>query len=656
MAGYIRQDTTNNIADGNVINASDFDNEYNAIEAAFHATTGHTHDGTSAEGAPITKMGPAQDLIVGIAAVTPKTDNTLDLGSSLLEFKDLYIDGTANIDSLVADTADINAGTIDGVTIGGSVAAAGTFTTATATTGNITTVNATTVDTTNIEVTTLKAKDGTSAGSIADSTGVVTLASSVLTTTDINGGTIDGVIIGGASAGVGTFTTATATTGNITTVNATTVDTTNLEVTSLKAKDGTASATIANSTGVMTIASSVLTTADINGGTMDNVTIGGATPAAGNFTNLDATGTLAVDGNVTLGDATSDTVQVNGYMGVGGAGSSTVGAYIRNEALTGVAQYGVVSGPIGTSSGTTALIGLQSQPSTAASAYTVFDVIGFRAFNVTKGAGSTITNQYGISVSDQTQGTNNYGITSAVSSGANKWNIYASGTAANYFAGNVGIGVAASSSAGNVRLLVGGNSATAIQLDSTGTSKGALLSTASAGGLAAYTYTGAVGSETYTEHLRLSTTEAVFNDPGNDYDFRVESDTNTHALFVDAGNSRVGVNQSAPDTAFSVNGVIQSTGEASVVSIANGATATVITPNRGFSYINISRSDTAAFGLLLLVFRTSSTLEIVSTVSDKTSGTYSASVSGTALQVTNSSGSTVSFYSSGICMAFGTGD
>jgi hypothetical protein len=70
-----------------------------------------------------------------------------------------------------------------------------------------TVVNATTVDTTNIEVTNIKAKDGTAAGSIADSTGVVTLASSVLTTTDINGGTIDGAVIGGASAAAGSFTT-----------------------------------------------------------------------------------------------------------------------------------------------------------------------------------------------------------------------------------------------------------------------------------------------------------------------------------------------------------------------------------------------------------------------------------------------------------------
>ena len=191
--------------------------------------------------------------------------------------------------------------------------------------------NFTTLDATNIEVTNIKAKDGTSAGSIANSTGVVTLASTVLTTTDINGGTIDSAIIGGATPAAGTFTTLGATTGNITTVNATTVDTTNievtnlkakdgtaagsiadatgvvtittlssttgnfttvdatnLEVTNLKAKDGTAAGSIANSTGVVTLASTVLTTTDINGGTIDGTAIGGASPAAGAFTTLTA--------------------------------------------------------------------------------------------------------------------------------------------------------------------------------------------------------------------------------------------------------------------------------------------------------------------------------------------------------------------------------
>jgi hypothetical protein len=69
-----------------------------------------------------------------------------------------------------------------------------------------TTLSTTTVDATNLEVTNLKAKDGTAAGSIADATGVVTLTSSVLTTTDINGGTIDGASVGASVASSGAFT------------------------------------------------------------------------------------------------------------------------------------------------------------------------------------------------------------------------------------------------------------------------------------------------------------------------------------------------------------------------------------------------------------------------------------------------------------------
>ena len=109
------------------------------------------------------------------------------------------------------------------------------------------------VNATDIETGTISANDGTTSATIANSTGVMTIASSVLTTTDINGGTIDGTTIGGSSAAAGTFTTVGATTGNITTVNATTVDTTSIEVTNVKAKDGTASITIADSTGVATI-------------------------------------------------------------------------------------------------------------------------------------------------------------------------------------------------------------------------------------------------------------------------------------------------------------------------------------------------------------------------------------------------------------------
>jgi hypothetical protein len=58
----------------------------------------------------------------------PATDNAYDLGRTGHEWRNLYITGTANIDSLIADTADINAGTIDNTVIGGTTPAAGTFT------------------------------------------------------------------------------------------------------------------------------------------------------------------------------------------------------------------------------------------------------------------------------------------------------------------------------------------------------------------------------------------------------------------------------------------------------------------------------------------------------------------------------------------------
>jgi hypothetical protein len=221
--------------------------------------------------------------------------------------------GVMTVASAVLTTADINGGTLDNTVIGGATPAAGTFTT-----GSATTFTATTVDSTNLEVTNLKAKDGTSAGSIADSTGVVTLASAVLTTADINGGTADNVVIGGVTAAAGTFTTATATTGNITNVNATTVDATNVEVTNIKAKDGTAAATIADSTGVVTIPSAVLTTADINGGTVDNAAVGAGTPSTGAFTTLSSNSTTTLNGTTipaskTLLVSTDIGVTVQGY-------------------------------------------------------------------------------------------------------------------------------------------------------------------------------------------------------------------------------------------------------------------------------------------------------------------------------------------------------
>ena len=48
--------------------------------------------------------------------------------------------------------------------------------------------------------------------------------------------------------------------------------------------------------------------------------------------------------------------------------------------------------------------------------------------------------------------------------------------------------------------------------------------------------------------------EIGFNQDAQDIDFRVESDNNTHMLFVDAGNDRVGIGAASPDVLLEVAG------------------------------------------------------------------------------------------------------
>ena len=65
-----------------------------------------------------------------ITAWSASDDGEVDLGSGSVEFKDLYIDGTANLDAV-----DIDGGAIDGVAIGANSASTGAFTTVTASSG-----------------------------------------------------------------------------------------------------------------------------------------------------------------------------------------------------------------------------------------------------------------------------------------------------------------------------------------------------------------------------------------------------------------------------------------------------------------------------------------------------------------------------------------
>ena len=106
--GYIRNDTANNIADGNVADAADIDGEFDAIVAAFVNTTGHTHDGTLDEGGAITVVGPAQDYVGGAADFSPKTDSTYDLGTTSVRW------ATGYLDDLTVTSNIVVGGTVDG--------------------------------------------------------------------------------------------------------------------------------------------------------------------------------------------------------------------------------------------------------------------------------------------------------------------------------------------------------------------------------------------------------------------------------------------------------------------------------------------------------------------------------------------------------------
>jgi hypothetical protein len=316
------------IADGVTLATNTADINGGAIDAtAIGASTASTAVFTNLTASGeinIDGNGGANDNIDGVIIGA----NTAAAGT----FTNLTANGEINIDG------DGSGDNIDGVIIGANSAAEGTFTTA----------NATTVITTNVQATNYKANDGTAAMTIADSTGDVnvstnfsvdgnltvngtttTIDSATLTVEDpliqlaknnsggsantfdqglfFNRGSDDNVSFiwdesldqfaaaitsgeDGTTAGNITIDSYAAFKAGVTTVS-------DLETGVISAADGTESATIANSTGVMTIASSVLTTADINGGTVDGVTIGGASAGAGTFTNLTANGEINIDGD-----------------------------------------------------------------------------------------------------------------------------------------------------------------------------------------------------------------------------------------------------------------------------------------------------------------------------------------------------------------------
>ena len=160
-ATYTRQST---YADGDTITAAHTNDEFDQLLAAFAASTGHTHDGTTAEGGPITKLLGTSITIGNATSGTDITvtfdgesndgvlkwmededyfefsDDLLIASTEKIQFRDtgLYINSSADgqLDivadtevQIAATTIDIN-GAVDvsgNLTVGGNLDVTGTF-------------------------------------------------------------------------------------------------------------------------------------------------------------------------------------------------------------------------------------------------------------------------------------------------------------------------------------------------------------------------------------------------------------------------------------------------------------------------------------------------------------------------------------------------
>ncbi len=239
-----------------------------------------------------------------------------------------------------------------------------------------------------------------------------------------------------------------------------------------------------------TVLSSTLTlggTVSGGGNQINNVIIGASTPLAGAFTTLSATGnatlgdaeatdTHAIKGETTLlansasaaltvtqtgagnafvvedsagTDLTPFVIDSAGNVGIGGAPIANYLVDIQKSvtgatAMAATAVRGTIQSDV-----TGSYRGYYSAVGTAVAAFTCGAISHFRIEPATFGAGSTVTNQFGVEItSNLTGATNNYGFFSNIASAANRYSFYAAGTAPNYFAGVTTVAGATATPAG----------------------------------------------------------------------------------------------------------------------------------------------------------------------------------------------------------------
>ena len=509
---------------------------------------------------------------------TPQLGGDLDInGNAIVSTSDgniaLTPNGTGEVD---ISKVDIDSGAIDGTAIGANSASTGAFTTLN-TSGNTVLGDASGDSLTLNGGSLVLGNNVTVTGTFANLGAV--------TTVDINGGTVDGAVIGGASAGAGTFTTLTATTG------------VNLD--------------------------------DGGDGAIDGCVIGGNTPAAGTFTTLAVNSNATISGNLTVNGTTttidSATLTIEDPMiqlaknNSGGAantfdqgiffnrGSDANVVFIWDESADEFVAA-VTSGEDGTTSGNVTIdsyAGMQVGVAKASEVRTGT----IKAADGT--ASSTIANSTGVhtiasavlTTADINAGTIDAVTIGGATPGAGSFTTINS-------SGNVVFGDATGDSVtitGNSIVLSNTPTVTGTFADlgtvttvdiNGGTIDGAAIGGASASTGAFTTIDASQGIDitadsqalrigagndlsishdgtntgitNATGNLTITTaasSSVVINEGSADVDFRVESNGNTHAIFVDAGNDRVGIATSSPSF------VLDASGSTDAIKLPSGTTA-----------------------------------------------------------------------------------
>jgi hypothetical protein len=171
-------------------------------------------------------------------------------------------------------------------------------------------------------------------------------------------------------------------------------------------------------------------------------TAGAAITTAVAFYGRQAASNTGVTNNYNLYMSGSASNYLAGALGVGTTGLTGYNLYV-NRNLTGAVSSTSIGNTFTVQSDvTTIAYGFGTFIGTQATSFTLPSLQHYTATQGTFGAGSTVTNQTGFYASAFSGGTNNFGFSGGLAAATGVYNLYMSGTAANYMAGQLGIGTA----------------------------------------------------------------------------------------------------------------------------------------------------------------------------------------------------------------------